>query len=85
VKALEPIWNCGSGGGSKCFSLKNASKLFFYFLKIIFYINVSKRSKNTKKILILNKNKFQFFRNTGLTMFPNEPLYFNYPTPLTKS
>jgi hypothetical protein len=31
--------------------------MFFYFLKIIFDINASKRSKNTKKILIWNEEK----------------------------
>jgi hypothetical protein len=30
----------------------------FYFLKIIFDISASKRSKNTKKILILSKKVF---------------------------
>jgi len=31
--------------------------IFFYILKIIFDINISKSSKNIKKILILNKEK----------------------------
>jgi len=33
----------------------------FYFLKIIFDINASKWSKNTKKILIWSKKKLKFF------------------------
>jgi hypothetical protein len=40
--------------------------IFFYFLKIIFNISTSKRSKNTKKLLILNKKKFKIFPNSLL-------------------
>ena len=47
--------------------------IFFYFKKIIFDISASKRSKNTKKILILSKKKFNFFGNAGWTTFPNRP------------
>ena len=46
--------------------------LFFYFLKIIFKINTSKRSENIKK-LIFNKNKIKIKikKNTIYTVFPN--------------
>jgi hypothetical protein len=33
--------------------------IFFYFFKIIIDINASKQSKNTKKILILNKKNLK--------------------------
>jgi len=42
------------------------NNIFFYFLKIIFDINVSKWSENTKNILIWskkNKNYSNFFKN----------------------
>jgi len=35
-------------------------KIFFYFLKIIFYISASKWSENTKKILIWSKKNIFF-------------------------
>jgi hypothetical protein len=34
--------------------------IYFLFFKFIFDINASKRFKNTKKILILNKKKLKF-------------------------
>jgi hypothetical protein len=43
------------------------NNIFFYFLKVIFYINASKWSKNIKNILIWNKKnkiKLIFFKNT---------------------
>ena len=50
-KWLGPVWECGCGCFSKCFSCRNASKwYFFYFLKIIFEIITSKRSNTYKKI-----------------------------------
>jgi hypothetical protein len=36
-------------------SKMHQNNIFLYFLKIIFDISASKKSKNTKKILILNK------------------------------
>jgi len=49
-RCLECVWYCDSGGDSKCFLLKNTSKLKKnYFLKIIFNISTSKRSENIKK------------------------------------
>jgi len=42
------------------------AKMFFYFLKIIFDINTSKRSKTYKTYEILAKKKIEFFGN-----FPN--------------
>jgi hypothetical protein len=51
VGMIKYVWDCGSSGGSKCFSLRNASKWsFFYFLKIIFDIRTSKRSETIKKL-----------------------------------
>jgi hypothetical protein len=54
------VWKCGCDCFSKCFLLGNASKYFFYFLKIIFDISASKWSENTKKILIWSKKNKQF-------------------------
>jgi hypothetical protein len=46
--------------------------MFFYFLKIIFDISTSKRSKNYKPHLILiKKKKFKFAQNTGINAVPN--------------
>jgi hypothetical protein len=42
------------------------SIMFFYFLKIIFDINTSKRSKEYKPHLILTKKKFSKFDETQL-------------------
>jgi len=42
---------------------------FFYFLKIIFDINISKQSKIYKNILNFNKNIF--FKNIIYIIFPN--------------
>jgi len=45
---------------------------FFYFLKIIFDISTSKRSKKYKPHSILaKKKKFKFERNTGTNAVPN--------------
>jgi hypothetical protein len=55
--------------------------MFFYFLKIIFDISTSKRSKNYKPHSILaKKKKFKFSQNTGRNALPNAPLVqaFNY-------
>jgi len=41
------IWKCDSGCFSKCFSLGNASKLFFYFLKLFIIL----ANQNDLKIL----------------------------------
>jgi hypothetical protein len=50
--------------------------MFFYFLKIIFDINTSKRSKKYKphSILAKKKKKFKFSQNTGRNALPNAPL-----------
>jgi hypothetical protein len=54
----------------RLFILKYIKIIFFYFLKIIFNINISKwftNITNIKKILIWNKKKikkFQFFLKT---------------------
>ena len=49
----------------RLFILKYIKIIFFYFLKIIFNINISKWFTNIKKILIWNKEKnkknFNFF------------------------
>jgi hypothetical protein len=45
---------------------------FFIFLKIIFEISTSKRSKIYKKILIFCKKKIKIFENAVCTAFPNE-------------
>jgi hypothetical protein len=42
-----------------------------YFLKIIFDISTSKRSKKYKLHLILAKKKFKFRQNTGTNTTPN--------------
>jgi len=45
---------------------------FFYFLKIIFDISTSKRSKKYKPYSILaKKKKFKFKRNAGTNTIPN--------------
>ena len=66
-RCLECVWYCDSGGDSKCFLLKNTSKLKKnYFLKIIFNISTSKRSENIKK--------FKIYENAICTALPNTPL-----------
>jgi len=45
--------------GKKLFVLKYMIMMFFYFLKIIFDISISKRSKKYKPHSILTKKKFQ--------------------------
>jgi hypothetical protein len=51
---------------------------FFYFLKIIFDISISKRSKKYKPHSILvKKKKFKFARNAGTNAVPNVP-YVNF-------
>jgi len=47
--------------------------MFFYFLKIIFDINTSKRSKKYKPHSILAKKKFKFGGNAGTNAVPNVP------------
>jgi hypothetical protein len=47
------------------FRLKCIKMMSFHIFKIIFDINASKQFKNTKKILILSKKKFQSFWNAG--------------------
>ena len=50
---------------SKCFFMSKYFKMiFFYFIKIIFEISVSKQSKIYKKINFSQK-KIEFIRNTG--------------------
>jgi hypothetical protein len=44
---------------------------FFYFLKIIFNISTSKRSKKYKPHSILTKKKFKFRRNASTNTIPN--------------
>jgi hypothetical protein len=47
---------------------------FFYFLKIIFDISTSKRSKKYKPYSILTKKKkFKFERNASTNTLPNVP------------
>jgi hypothetical protein len=50
--------------------------MFFYFLKIIFDISTSKRSKKYKphSILAKKKKKFKFGGNAGTNAVPNVPL-----------
>jgi len=45
--------------------------MFFYFLKIIFDISTSKRSKKYKPHLILAKKKIEIRSKTGSTAEPN--------------
>ena len=52
--------------------------MFFYFLKIIFDISTSKRSKKYKPHSIFKKKKFKFERNTGTNAIPNVLVVFNY-------
>jgi len=59
--------------------------MFFYFLKIIFDISTSKRSKTYKPYSILVKKKnFKIFENAAAAVFPNMPLAreTSYPSPL---
>jgi hypothetical protein len=51
--------------------------IFFYFLKIIFDINTSKRSKKYKPHSILAKKKIEIWSNAGSTAEPNRLLYEN--------
>jgi hypothetical protein len=44
------------------------SNVFFYFLKFIFDISISKRSKNTKKIIL--KKKISKFHETLVAPLP---------------
>jgi hypothetical protein len=54
------------------FCAKMHANDFFYFLKIIFDISTSKRSKTYKPYLILIKKKiFKIFKNTTADTFPN--------------
>jgi len=46
------------------------NEVFFYFLKIIFEISISKRSKTYKKIDFLAKKKINFLE-TNWPAFPN--------------
>jgi len=72
----RPFWNCSSDYGSKCFSLKNTSRwYFFYFKKIIFDISASKWSKNTKKLLILNKTNSKILEMRVGPRFQTGPVY----------
>jgi hypothetical protein len=51
--------------------------MFFYFLKIIFDISTSKRSKKYKPHSILTKKKkFKFGGNAGTNAVPNVPYIF---------
>jgi hypothetical protein len=45
--------------------------MFFYFLKIIFDISTSKRSKKYKPHSILAKKKFEIRSKAGSTAEPN--------------
>jgi len=57
---IERVWQCGCGCFSNSFSCRNACQwFFFYFLKIIFDISTSKRSKKYKSHSILIKKKIQ--------------------------
>jgi len=54
------------------FHVKIHANNFFYFLKIIFNINTSKRSKTYKPYSILVKIKnFKIFENATTATFPN--------------
>jgi coenzyme F420-reducing hydrogenase beta subunit len=48
--------------------------MFFYFLKIIFDISTSKRSKKYKPHSILAKKKFEIWSTAGSTAEPNKLL-----------
>jgi hypothetical protein len=52
------------------------SMMFFYFLKIIFDISTSKRSKKYKphSILANKEKKFEIWSNAGSTAEPNRLL-----------
>jgi len=52
--------------------------IFFYFLKIIFDISTSKRSKTYKPYLILVKKKIKFFGNAAVAAFPNVPYKWSF-------
>jgi hypothetical protein len=57
------------------FRVKMHTNDFFYFLKVIFDISTSKRSKIYKSYLILvRKKNFNFFGNASAAAFPNVPL-----------
>jgi hypothetical protein len=56
------------------FRLKCIKMMSFHIFKIIFDINASKQFKNTKKILILSKKKFQSFWKRGLDRISKQAL-----------
>jgi hypothetical protein len=58
---ILPVWDCGSGGGLKCFSFRNVSKWSFFILKKIFLTSAHQNDLKTKKKFILNRKKFQNF------------------------
>jgi hypothetical protein len=55
------VWDCGSGGGLKCFSFRNVSKWSFFIFKKIFLTSAHQNDLKTKKKIILNRKKFQNF------------------------
>jgi hypothetical protein len=56
-QASGNIWDYNSFDNLKYFLIKNILKYFFYFLKIIFDINSSKRSKNIIYFILNKKNQ----------------------------
>jgi len=61
-----------AGAFQIAFRAEMYAMMFFYFLKIIFDISTSKRSKKYKPHSILTKKKkFKFERNTGTNTIPN--------------
>jgi hypothetical protein len=63
------------------FRVKMHTNDFFYFLKIIFDISTSKRSKTYKSYLILvKKKKFQFFWERRRSRVPKRSLNLTLQT-----
>ena len=61
LRHCNDVWKYNYSYFLKCFFIQKYIKIIcFYFLKIIFNISTSKRSKNTKILLILNKKNQNF-------------------------
>ena len=58
------------------FARKYIKIIFFYFLKIIFYISTSKRHESTKKIILKQRKKINFFK---LFLKHKNKLYLSHP------
>jgi hypothetical protein len=56
------VWDCGSGGGLKCFSFRNVSKWSFFIFKKIFLTSAHQNDLKTKKIYFKQKKISKFLK-----------------------